>query len=84
MILMDGNALMAVFEDRVALHDLLRHKRCAAHTGQVFIGTSPAMIGWGARPGLDDAQAAPNGIKLHGRLVRATAVDKVHLSCQAS
>jgi hypothetical protein len=81
---MDGNDLMAVFENRVALHDLLRPKRRAAHTGQVFLGTSPAMIRWSARPGLDDAEAAPDGIKLDGRLVRATAVDKVHLACQAS
>src|SRR5205085_633014 len=31
--------LFAFFEDRVALHDLLRHtRRQAAHTGQVFLG----------------------------------------------
>lgn len=39
MILMDGNDVMAVLEERIALHDLLLHKRRhAAHTGQVFIG----------------------------------------------
>lgn len=39
MILMDGADLMAVLEERIALPDLLRHKRRhAAHTGHVFLG----------------------------------------------
>ncbi len=39
MILMDGTDLMAVFEERITLHDLLRDKRRhAAHTGQVYMG----------------------------------------------
>jgi predicted HTH domain antitoxin len=39
IILMDGADLMAVLEERIALPDLLRHKRRhAAHTGRVFIG----------------------------------------------
>lgn len=45
MILMDGADLMAALEERIALPDLLRHKRRhAAHTGQVFISVRDILI----------------------------------------
>ncbi len=45
MILMDGADLTAVLDGRIALPDLLRHKRRhAAHTGQVFISVRDILI----------------------------------------
>lgn len=45
MILMDGADLTAVLEERIALPDLLRHKRRhAAHTGRVFLSISDVDI----------------------------------------